>query len=62
MEDKIMAGLFDSLFDFNKDGKVDPFEKAAEFAAFESIMDDDDDEEKKTELDDLGLDIDDLDL
>ena len=56
-----MAGLFDSLFDFNNDEKVDPFEKAAEFAAFESIMDDDD-EEKKAEQENLGIDIDDLDL
>ena len=27
-------GLFGNLFDFNGDGKLDTFEKAAEFGAF----------------------------
>lgn len=27
-------GLFGDLFDFNRDGRLDSFERAAEFAAF----------------------------
>ncbi len=32
-------GLFGGFFDFNHDGKMDSFEKAAEFAAFMHLMD-----------------------
>lgn len=38
-----MPGLFGDFFDFNHDGKMDSFEKAAEFATFMHIVD----EEKK---------------
>lgn len=31
-------GLFGGVFDFNGDGKLDSFEKAAEFSAFMHIM------------------------
>lgn len=31
-------GLFGNMFDFNGDGKLSAFEKAAEFGAFMSIM------------------------
>lgn len=31
-------GLFGGLFDFNGDGKLDSFEKAAEFSAFMHIV------------------------
>ena len=31
-------GLFGGMFDFNGDGKLDSFEKAAEFSAFMHIM------------------------
>ena len=34
-----MFGLFGDLFDFNHDGKLDGFERAAEFAAFASMLD-----------------------
>ena len=37
-----MFGMFDGLFDFNHDGKLDAFEKAAEFATIMSILDDED--------------------
>ena len=37
-----MFGMFDGLFDFNHDGKLDDFEKAAELATFMSIMDEED--------------------
>ena len=35
-----MFGLFGDLFDFNHDGKLDGFERAAEFATFANILDD----------------------
>ena len=31
-------GLFGGLFDFNNDGKLDSFEKAAEFGAFMQMI------------------------
>lgn len=33
-----MSGFFGNLFDFNKDGKLSSFEKAADMAAFINIM------------------------
>ena len=36
--------MFNKLFDFNGDGKLDAGEKALEFMTFMSIMDDSDDE------------------
>lgn len=48
-----MNGLFGNLFDFNHDGKLDSFERTADFVAFTSLMED---EEEKTELEMSGLD------
>ena len=31
-------GIFGNLFDFNGDGKMDTFEKAAEFSAFMQMI------------------------
>lgn len=45
-------GLFGDLFDFNNDGKLDSFEKAAEFGAFMHMVD----YEKNDELTSAGLD------
>ena len=45
-------GLFGNLFDFNGDGKLDSFEKAAEFGAFMQMVD----AVKKDELIAAGLD------
>ena len=48
-----MNGFFWNLFDFNHDGKLDSFERAADFVAFTSLRED---EEEKTELEMSGLD------
>lgn len=50
-------GFFGNLFDFNGDGKLDGFEKAADFAAFANLMDT---ENKKEQLASSGLDFDEL--
>lgn len=51
-------GLFGDLFDFNGDGKLDAFEKSAEFGTFMNMVD----SCQKDELTLAGLDIDELDL
>ena len=53
-----MNGFFGNMFDFNHDGKLDGFERAADFAMFTSLMED----EEKTELEMSGLDPDDYDF
>ena len=35
-----MNGFFGNLFDFNHDGKLDSFERTADFVAFTSLMED----------------------
>ena len=45
-------GLFGDLFDFNNDGKLDSFEKAAEFGAFMQMID----STKNDELTSAGID------
>lgn len=45
MSDK---GLFGGLFDFNHDGKMDSFEKTAEFATFMHIVNESEKEETDT--------------
>lgn len=47
-----MFGIFDDIFDFNNDGKLDPLEQAA---AFDILFDDDNDE-----TDDFDDDFDDF--
>ena len=51
-----MAGIFGGLFDFNHDGKMDVFERAAEFAFLDEITRD----ETATEFELSGLDADEL--
>jgi hypothetical protein len=41
-------GFFGNLFDFNRDGKLDSFERAADFAAFASLVSENDDTEEET--------------
>ena len=42
-------GFFGSLFDFDGDGKLDTFEKAADFGMFVKMMEDSEDEEGEYE-------------
>ena len=49
-------GIFGNLFDFNGDGNLDAFEKAAEFGLFMQMMD----AEKNDRLTSAGLDPQDL--
>lgn len=53
----MIMGIFGDLFDFNNDGKLEAFEKAAEFGAFMQMID----SEKNDELTAAGLDVDELD-
>lgn len=50
--------LFGDLFDFNNDGKLDAFEKAAEFGTFMQMID----SCQKDELTSAGLDMNELEL
>ena len=45
-------GIFGNLFDFNRDGKLDPLEQGAEFGFFMQMMD----AAKQDELTAAGLD------
>ena len=40
-------GLFGDMFDFNGDGKLDSFERAADFAAFVNLTSGNDEQEKE---------------
>ena len=53
-------GFFGGLFDFNGDGKLDSFERAADFAAFAELMDEA--ERNEADNDDEELDSDDSDF
>lgn len=49
-----MPGLLGDMFDFNHDGKLDSFERGAEFMFFKDVVmkDSDDDEEYDDDDDD----------
>ncbi len=49
-----MFGLLDGLFDFNHDGKPNAFERGTELAAVANMMDSCD-ENQRTELQESGL-------
>ena len=72
-----MNGFFGNLFDFNHDGKLDGFERTADFVAFTSLMEDEEEktsgldpaelefmdaDERREALEDAGLDPDDYDF
>ena len=52
-----MKGFFGSMFDLNRDGKLDIFEQAAEFSFLSSMADSEDDHD---ELYQAGIDPEDL--
>lgn len=52
-------GFFGMAFDFDRDGHLDNFERAADFAMFMNAMDD---WERREALEDAGLDPDDFDF
>lgn len=51
-------GIFGDLFDLNRDGELDSFERAVEFGAFMNMISD----SQRDELIAAGLDVDELDL
>ena len=51
-------GIFGDLFDFDGDGKLDSFEKAAEFGVFMDMVE----SCEQNELESAGLDVDELSL
>ena len=59
-----MKGIFGDMFDFNHDGELDSFERAAEFQFLDEISkdeyEDDEDEDEINELEAAGLDVDEL--
>lgn len=51
-------GIFGDIFDFNDDGKLDAFEKGAEFGAFMQMVDSceqDESESDETDIDYFDL-------
>ena len=52
-----MAGLFGRMFDLNRDGKLDAWERAMEYDFITSLNDDcEDEDEEFTELELAGID------
>lgn len=51
-----MADIFGGLFDFNRDGEMNVFERAAEFAFLDELTKDD----QRTEFEMSGLDADEM--
>ena len=55
-----MAGLFGKMFDLNRDGKLDAWERAMEYDFMTSLSDEDDgcedEDEELTELELAGID------
>ena len=54
-----MPGIFGDMFDFNRDGKLDAFERPSEFAFIHNVMENEE-QSKKDELENAGLDVNDL--
>ena len=56
-----MGGIFGNMFDFNRDGKLDSFERTMEFGFIQSLDKEvsgeiyDEDDENLTELEEAGL-------
>ena len=54
-------GIFGGMFDFDGDGELDAFERAAEFGFLQELMDEDDDDDNDDFYDNLDDDFDDED-
>ena len=50
-----MKGLFGNLFDFNRNGKIDPAEQAIEFAVLDEMTQEEEEAYSIEELDDFDL-------
>lgn len=46
-----MGGIFGNMFDFNRDSKVDGFERAMEYMFLEEMLKDDSDDEDEFDED-----------
>ena len=63
-----MGGIFGNMFDFNRDGKLDSFERTMEFGFIQSLDKEvsgeiyDEDDERREILEAVGLDPDDFDF
>ena len=60
-----MGGIFGNMFDFNRDGKLDSFERTMEFGFIQSLDKEVSGEiydEDLTELEEVGLDPDEFDF
>lgn len=55
-----MARIFGNMFDFNRDGELSIFERAAEFAFLNDMLSEEEAEEQVTELELSGLDVEEL--
>jgi len=51
-------GFFGGMFDFNRDGKLDSFERAADFAAFMELTSSTDDETEEDDSSSFSFDSD----
>lgn len=48
-------GLFDDMFDFNGDGKLDTFEEAAEFSFIMNMMEEEEKERRRNDEESDGI-------
>lgn len=53
-----MKGFFGDMFDFDRDGELNDFEFAADFAAFADLMESDEECGEQEELELCGLELD----
>jgi len=51
-----MGGIFGKMFDFNRNGKLDAFERAMEMDFLSSLEHEEEDDEQLTELEMAGID------
>ena len=49
----MQKGLFGGVFDFNRDGKLDAIERAAEFAFLNNMIEEENDDDSNEDNDDF---------